>query len=91
MFKNTLKITNTQDFTREKLAEVTWQEQTKIVDLLNQYLPKHICEIVPLEDNHYLISWNSIDGFESLLKDELYNLVKSRLTDFGIVLEFLEG
>lgn len=85
MFKNILKVTIQDNSILEKLHfDHSWEDKDILFKLLNDYVPNHVTDIIPLDNNQFEITWKEKNLFIQLLNDKRYVLIKQKFNDYGV-------
>lgn len=90
MYKNFVKFTFDGDKSQDILRDFSWQQHDIVSQLLCNYIPKSIKEIVPINDM-YELSWTSVNSYNNLLNDSQFKLISRTFSDYGINIAFLPG
>ena len=87
MYKNSFKVHYMPDKIANIGKEIPWQEQCMFTELMVKYLPKHIKQMIP-QENQLVLEWDEEESFNRFVQEDLYLNILEILSRYEVFVEW---
>lgn len=85
MFSNHLKIISKTPESINKLkANTSWKQKDILYQLVNDFIPKKITDIIPVNNFTFKINWKNEQDFFDLLQNNIYIEIVNLFKEYEI-------